>query len=305
MNLIIFKNEREPTLLVLMVTNEVGSFSKSTQINEINGKHFLEKTLALINNFNKSTKPDELWSPAILTLGLSATKFNDLNKPTSKPNIQKYFMNAEKMRASTSASSIVNLNSDSTDLTTTSNADLSEFSDQQQQITEPKSEETKIIDESPNCDTRERSRLASLFENESENEVVRSDLTDADISVCDDENEADDEERQKNLQYDEVDYVKCMKCFKRILCWHMPEHEDFHYAQEVSYRLAASSSEQTTTTTVVSTANRKRSIENESVRGTQSSNKSSNNNSNKKFKKQQNDSKENNKLDKYFAVFKS
>ena len=34
--------------------------------------------------------------------------------------------------------------------------------------------------------------------------------------------------------FDESDYVRCDKCNKRILCWNMPEHDDFHFAQQLS-----------------------------------------------------------------------
>jgi hypothetical protein len=40
--------------------------------------------------------------------------------------------------------------------------------------------------------------------------------------------------KNKPNNLDEVDYVSCEKCDKKILCWEMPEHEDFHYAQEIA-----------------------------------------------------------------------
>lgn len=44
--------------------------------------------------------------------------------------------------------------------------------------------------------------------------------------------------QQPNIEnLEETDYVQCEKCFKKILCWFMPEHEDFHYAQELSKKL--------------------------------------------------------------------
>lgn len=38
---------------------------------------------------------------------------------------------------------------------------------------------------------------------------------------------------------EDVDYVMCEKCNKRILCWSMPEHEDFHFAQEISRQMSS------------------------------------------------------------------
>jgi len=37
-----------------------------------------------------------------------------------------------------------------------------------------------------------------------------------------------------------TDYVQCEKCLKKILVWYFPEHEDFHYAQEISKQLSDS-----------------------------------------------------------------
>jgi hypothetical protein len=42
---------------------------------------------------------------------------------------------------------------------------------------------------------------------------------------------------------EDVDYVMCEKCNKRILCWDMPEHEDFHFAQTISRQMSSSLSE--------------------------------------------------------------
>ncbi len=36
---------------------------------------------------------------------------------------------------------------------------------------------------------------------------------------------------------DDVDYIRCEKCRKRISVWEFPEHEDFHFAQELSKQI--------------------------------------------------------------------
>jgi len=38
-------------------------------------------------------------------------------------------------------------------------------------------------------------------------------------------------------EIDNVDYIKCEKCHKKILVWEFPEHEDFHFAQELSKQI--------------------------------------------------------------------
>ena len=42
-----------------------------------------------------------------------------------------------------------------------------------------------------------------------------------------------------DLILEDVDYVMCEKCKKRILCWDMPEHEDFHFAQTISRQISS------------------------------------------------------------------
>jgi hypothetical protein len=42
--------------------------------------------------------------------------------------------------------------------------------------------------------------------------------------------------------FTDVDYVICNQCKKKILCWEMPEHEDFHYAQLISRQFASAAS---------------------------------------------------------------
>ena len=43
--------------------------------------------------------------------------------------------------------------------------------------------------------------------------------------------------------FDDVDYVVCATCKKKILCWEMPEHEDFHFAQLISKEFTKSVSQ--------------------------------------------------------------
>ena len=55
-------------------------------------------------------------------------------------------------------------------------------------------------------------------------------------------------------KFDEVDYVKCERCNLKILCWEMPEHEDYHFAKELSRQFAPNAID-------TSTAGKKRSID--------------------------------------------
>ena len=47
-----------------------------------------------------------------------------------------------------------------------------------------------------------------------------------------------------DLVIEDVDYVMCEQCKKKILCWNMPEHEDFHFAQMISRQMSSTGEKQ-------------------------------------------------------------
>ena len=101
-----------------------------------------------------------------------------------------------------------------------------------------------------------------------------------------------------------TDYVQCEKCLKKILVWYFPEHEDFHYAQEVSKQFSDTNSN---TNRPVSSNdsdvnNKKRSLTETPTKGAAESNKKIlNPNKGKKSKTDTNEIKPNIKsIDNYF-----
>ena len=64
------KNQREPNLLVIHITNEAGTFSKSTSINKCCAKRFKAQCLELISGFNKASNKDD-WYILMLNSALN------------------------------------------------------------------------------------------------------------------------------------------------------------------------------------------------------------------------------------------
>lgn len=64
---------------MLHISNKDGSFSKTTNITKVCKSHFAESALGALKPFNKGYKADA-WYPGISILGISASKFFDLDK---------------------------------------------------------------------------------------------------------------------------------------------------------------------------------------------------------------------------------
>lgn len=235
-------NNREPTLLVLNVANEAGTFSKSTQINtsRYNANFFVSMALESLNGYNKSKSKDE-WHPAIYTLGISAGKFVETGKNKGLNSIERFL--SSKQEAALSCSS--------------SNVEKNELPDRT-------NENFNFNDESESSNTAsssEKSRKAvnimeiRKFRMDQAEKAKDGDESDLDVQDLDNDNDLflidekiekpkdkidnffrkNSEMSDSNVCYDDdIDYVLCEKCSKKILCWEMPEHEDFHFAQMLS-----------------------------------------------------------------------
>lgn len=232
-------NNREPTLLVLHVTNEAGTFSKSSQINtsRYNANFFVSLALESLNGYNKS-KNKEDWSPAIYTLGISAGKFVEMGKNKGLNSIERFFSSKSETDQPCSST-----NEDKNELDRT-NENL---------ILNDESELSNTANSSEaSGKTVNKMDIRNLLMNQGE-KAKDEDESDLDVQDLDNDNDlvvVDEKiEKQKdkideffrknsekvpNVCYDDIDYVVCEKCSKKILCWEMPEHEDYHFAQMIS-----------------------------------------------------------------------
>jgi hypothetical protein len=223
------QNKREATSLVIHITNEVGTFSKTTSLSNYKSSYIKQKAFELLKTFNKSKTNDNKWTPPLLVLGISASKFIDFDCNQSKENndnIFKYFSNTNNNKSAPK----------------TEEQEEEQEQEQEQEATLNKSIDNEIEYIELNTDSNsepvsfDQQPTTSNFNNKSPIQIS------TEISV------------EATIQYEDIDYVRCEKCFKMILSWEMPEHEDLHFAKEMSIQLAKEENAQTI-------LNRKRSLE--------------------------------------------
>lgn len=272
------RNQRDASQLVINISNAAGSFSKTTHITKVCKVHFTEQAMEALKLFNKGNKP-EVWYPGITILGLSASKFNDLNKEKSSKSsnssnpLLKYFSNNDTKKIESGAISNEQDTLDKSNenksiemqIKSSSEAldselerlnenpvfvdDSTEIRSSEQKATTSKQSELCSKEDKDQAD--ESSHDAENFNfNENSNDIVEID------QVSDNENSKksvspfkfpdnffntnsipSEEASNNNREEEDVDYVKCEKCRKQILVWEFPEHEDFHFAQELSKQI--------------------------------------------------------------------
>jgi hypothetical protein len=172
-------------------------------------------------------------------LGLSATKFNEINKAKSSSLLLKYFANNpttskssfEENADSNSFSSVSKSMSDEIEKTGDSivSKNLMSLNNEQSSI---KKQKTDIMTLLLNQKTM---KMAAKLDDESTEK-------DADSDILLDENDTSNihNELPIGLKIDEqIDIMKCSTCGKKVLVWEMPEHQDFHYAQTLSKEACA------------------------------------------------------------------
>ena len=211
-----------------------------------------ENFISLISWFNQLSPKRK---PAILTLGLSASKFTDLDKPKTNSNpLLKYFNNDSKQSAS------ANTNLDD------SNKEEAPEKSNSKNSSELLSDELTALSNNSNLfnviePTTSRTAAARLdesdldadlnFENSNDN-LIDSKLTDTKSLFKNNKTSPSgmielptmvphEPSKESSAGFvDDIDYVKCEKCGKKILAWEFPEHEDFHYAQDLSKQICVS-----------------------------------------------------------------
>ncbi len=258
--------------------------------------------------------------PGIYTLGISASKFVEINKPKPANSIQKYFTAASKNEDDTTENNSENEEEESSENSTTYDSHSTKDSVAQEPSTSSsssikndvrllllkqgskKAKAANIEDDSENdadniCELdhdsnsndsnrdslRESKKVATeakqdikqLLLNQKSKKSRHFDDDNYDVEIieiekaCENSNDKKDDaqtSKQKTSSsslgsvennesaascsgqnFADVDYVVCDQCKKKILCWEMPEHEDFHYAQQISRQfttLAAATSDQ-------------------------------------------------------------
>ena len=189
--------------------------------------------------------------PAIVTLGISASKFVEQVKTTNP--LLKYFNNA----ASKTAKPVEDLNKEeSTSTEPCTSSDLNESNDNLSILVEAMNNndivESKMSSEPTTSKSLNRNNESSLDDvdgNFDECVIIDEDTKQSEANATTSATTASTSSsttfasnyfQPTNIDnLEESDYLQCQKCLKKILCWFMPEHEDFHYAQELSKELTS------------------------------------------------------------------
>lgn len=224
---------------MLHVTNDHGNFSKSISLNTYCAKKISEQALQVIKAFNKSTQPNsDAWFPPIKVLGMSATKFTELNK--EKSTIQNYFSS----KAETKPTSSSNTHQQEPSQADKPSNELQK-SPEEQKSKQPKNDIKalfcKQIKNNQSLGTSHSNNSISNGANEKALVANDEESCGSDVVFIEDSREVVEKEHYEShiaeplpVIVENEDYIECEKCKKKILVWDMPEHTDYHFALELA-----------------------------------------------------------------------
>ena len=172
-----------------------------------------------------------LRTPAIFNLGVSASKFAETNKASNSNQLLKYFSKKSK--------SEVEEKENPNEISETSMSEPSSLNTSLEKLNSDEFENYTEISEKPTTSKMANSEHeVQVLENDEHN-LIQNEV-EVKKKVDDVKNKLDFFGQFKNVEetkFDDVDFVKCEKCGKKVLCWEMPEHEDFHFAKELARQL--------------------------------------------------------------------
>jgi len=208
------QNKRRAKLLTVtctLTTNE--TIARSCPLTEYSIDRFANDAYRILKQYNKSSLTSNIYSPAIINLGMSAGKFLD---NVNTKSITDLFSKKITKNETTIISTENTINWQEVEEEDSDNDDriiekpittlpiqgdfFRKFQKPDEQLKTPSKSEAKST-----------SSITSFFSRYASNENLSNSSP----------NKSDDR------------YITCSKCNKSILSWDMPEHEDFHYAREL------------------------------------------------------------------------
>ncbi len=181
-------------------------------MNEYSIDRFANDAYRILKQYNKSSTSSNVYSPAIINLGISAGKF--LESVNTKSIADLFSKQSTKSENLTSTGNTIHWQEID---------DEDEESEKEETVIE-KSATTALpmqgdffrkfqeqLETPSKSESKSTSSITSFFSRYTTNENLSNSLPD----------QSDDR------------YVTCSKCQKSILSWTMSEHEDFHYAREL------------------------------------------------------------------------
>ena len=191
--------------------------ARSCPLNEYSIDRFINDAYRILKQFNKSSSGSNIYSPAIINLGISAGKFVESVNTKSIADL----FSKQSTKSETTAS------------TTTDWPTIEEEEDDDDDEAEEESEK----EEKPS--STNIAPQGDFFRKFQKSEEVLTTPSKSDVrptgSITSFFSRYTSKENPSNSSSLESDdrYVTCPKCNKSILAWTMAEHEDFHYAREL------------------------------------------------------------------------
>lgn len=227
--------------------------------------HGTWRNFLIFKNFNYFKYFFNLRQPAIVTLGLSASKFVEFTKTTNP--LLKYFNNSKKTDEINIEEHKEDNNKIENDIEPCTSSDLNESIENENNLSnliETMNASDSNIEHLESKQSVEPSTSKSTHNKSNSDEShldADSNFDNDDIIVVENDSKQSVPTNYFQPQIENLeasDYVQCEKCLKKVLCWFMPEHEDFHYAQELSKQL--SSTERASNVLADESNNKKRSL---------------------------------------------
>eukprot|EP00794_Sanderia_malayensis_P017317 gene17317-19050_t len=261
-------NNRIPTHLCVNLSNSTGtSVSRSCGVSKFDAAQVTADALGIIKTFNKSQEPDT-WDPPIVHLGLSASKFTEKTKSLTK-SIRSFFQESATQLSQYDQSNgnvdrpdnaepdystpVSELNSNhshempsgknrsgSTSKEKVTNRLTRFFNSVPRPVSSMSSHESLVHGEASQCSSRGRKKFSGIKQMSSSLVETNNSATRQTIQVNSFENYFDrsniadmscEELVSDSLTAD--DFTICKKCGRRVVAWELPEHNDFHFAEEL------------------------------------------------------------------------
>ncbi|CAF1448883.1 unnamed protein product [Adineta ricciae] len=209
------ENKRRAKLLTVTCTTTTNeTIARSCPLNEYSIDRFANDAYRILKQFNKSASGSNVYSPAIINLGIGAGKF--LDSVNTKSIADLFSRQTSKME---STGNTLNMQ-------------------ESEQADEESDDDAETVTQKPAVTTSSPMK-GDFFRKFQQNEErlktplkpepkPSSSITSFFSRYSTNENSA-----QSSPDKSDDRYVTCSKCNKSILAWDMPEHEDFHFAREL------------------------------------------------------------------------
>ncbi|CAF3083759.1 unnamed protein product [Rotaria sp. Silwood2] len=212
-------NKRRAKLLTVtctLTTNE--TIARSCPINEYSIDRFANDTLKILKQYNKNSSTSNIYTPAIINLGISAGKF--LDSVNTKSIADLFSKQTTKVETIRSTENTINWQEE--------DGEEEDNNIEEKVLEKPITTITTLSIQGDFFRKFKKTDEQINTQLKSENKTTTSSITSFFSRYTTNENVLNSSPNKIDDQY-----ITCSKCHKSILMWNMPEHDDFHYAHEL------------------------------------------------------------------------